>query len=165
MNDKLVDAAIDSATRAAQKSQDYKSETYFAVLLGGLLGGLDLTARNHSSGPEHVGQKLLKAAEKPYSPGELFAMKAWSTEIDKVIVAAYFLEQHKGLQSFTIQQVRDCIISAKVSPPKNVNLPILRAVQKGWLMEVPAENVKKKTWALTQTGEQRIAEMSRGRSE
>jgi hypothetical protein len=161
MIDKLLDSARESAIRAAQRSQDYKSETYLAVLLAGLLGISDSTVQTQPLGPERAGQKLLKAAERPYSPGELFANTAWSTEIDKVVVAAFFLEQHKGLRGFTIQEVRGCLISAKVSPPQNANLAILRAVQKGWLMEAPVESAKKKTWALTRTGEQRIAEMSR----
>lgn len=165
MEKTTVDGAIAEATRAAQSSDGYKSETYFAVLLASLLrGGYEL-ARSDSAATGVPRRLAPDELEKPYSPGELFASKEWSTEVDKVVVAGHFLEHYKKLSSFTIENIRSCLISAKVSVPKNVNLAIFQAVQRSWMMEVPAENSKKKAWSLTQSGQRKVAEMGRKNAE
>jgi hypothetical protein len=161
MEKTIVDGAITEAARAAQSSDDYKSETYFAVLLAGLLRGVyEIAHAPNSAGHDPARPKSPDDSEKPYSPGELFASKEWSTEVDKVVIAGHFLEHYKKLSSFTIENIRTCLISAKVSLPKNVNLAIFQAVQRSWMMEVPAENTKKKAWSLTQSGQRRVAEMN-----
>lgn len=157
MNEKQLESAIEAARRAADKSIDYKPEIFLAVALAELL-------RAGSSEPVTtalalVPDKQRSPVPRPFSASEFFYARAWSTEIDKVLLAAAFLESHAGLSNYTIKQVRDCLVSAKISVPKNISLPFLRAARHGWMMEVPGTNGRGKVWALTQTGVQRAAAM------
>ena len=91
----IVDGAIAEATRAAQSSEAYKSETYFAVLLARLLRAGYEPVQPRPAGLGPAGPPAPDDSEKPYSPAELFANKEWSTEVDKVVVAGHFLEHYK----------------------------------------------------------------------
>jgi len=160
MIDELVlEKSIAVASNAAKKAEEFKQETYFAVLFTSLLsqGAVSVPNRTQSQVPSERNG----SASKPFSAAELFASKTWNTEIEKVALAGYFLERYSGSTAFTIAEIRDLLISAKVSPPANVNLAILKAIQKGWMMEVPSENEKRKTWALTQTGQSKIDELTK----
>jgi hypothetical protein len=160
MEERYIDAAVEKASRAAQKAGDHKSEAFLAVLLAALLRGHDeALGRTVVEGPPIEGKPTPHPA-KPLSPGEFFAAREWSTEVDKVVLAGSFLERYSSVSSYTVQQIRNCLLSAKVSLPKNVNLAVFQAVQRGWMMEVPAENVTGKAWSLTQTGERRVEEMA-----
>jgi len=159
MDENVLESAIQSARGAAEKARDFKPETYAAVLLFELMRSALPTSRSRyelpPATPAHV-----PAQTKPYSAAELFASKNWRTEIDKVVLAGFYLEQFGGIQSYTIQEIRDCLVAAKIILPKNVNLAILQAAQKGWIMEVPVQSGTRKVWALTQDGERRAGEMS-----
>jgi hypothetical protein len=159
MDENALESAIQTARHAAEKARDFKPETYSAVLLFELMRSAVPTSRSRYelpvSEPAHV-----PARAKPYTAAEHFASKSWRTEIDKVVLAGFYLEQFGGIQSYTIQEIRDCLVAAKIILPKNVNLAILQAAQKGWIMEVPSQGGTRKVWALTQTGERRAGEMS-----
>jgi hypothetical protein len=159
MDENALDMAIQTAKHAAEKARDFKPETYGAVLLFELMRSSVPTSRIRSELPDATPAHV-PARTKPYSAAELFASKNWRTEIDKVVLAGFFLEQFGGIQSYTIQEIRDCLVAAKISLPKNINLAILQAAQKGWIMEVPSQSGTRKAWALTQTGERRAEEMS-----
>jgi hypothetical protein len=158
MDEKNIDIAVEEAKRAAQKAGDYKCETFVAVLLASLLRG-----DNSLVGRSPVNDQGVATAQpvKPLSPGEFFAAREWATEVDKIVLAGCFLERYASVPVYAVQQVRGCLVSAKVTPPKNVNLAMFQAVQRGWMMEVPAENSTGKAWSLTQTGERRVEEMSK----
>jgi hypothetical protein len=161
MDKNALESAIQTAIHAAEKARDFKPETYSAVLLFELMRSAVPTSKSRyelaASTPSHV-----PAPAKAYSAAELFASKNWRTEIDKVVLAGFYLEQFGSIQSYTIQEIRDCLVAAKIILPKNVNLAILQAAQKGWIMEVPSQSGTRKVWALTQTGERRAGEMSQG---
>ena len=158
MDVNVLDSAIATAKSAAERARDFKAETYGAVLLFELMRSaaparyrnqLPLTAATH--GPTR---------EKPYSAAELFAKKLWSTEIDKVAIAGFFLERFGGSASYTVEDLRNCLVAAKVPLPKNTNLAITQAVQKGLMMEIPSQSASRKSWALTQTGELYVENMT-----
>jgi hypothetical protein len=159
MDENALESAIQTARRAAEKARDFKPETYGSVLLFELMRSTVPTSRSSYElpppKPAHVPGRT-----KPYSAAELFSSTNWRTEIDKVVVAGFYLEQFDGIQSYTIQEIRNCLVAAKIILPKNVNLAILQAAQKGWIMEVPGQSGTRKAWALTQTGERRAREMS-----
>ena len=161
VSDETLRIAVEKARQAAQEAGEYKSETYLAVLLTGLLVGGSATEKLFQTRP--IAGELAATREKPYSPGELFAAKAWNTEIDKVALAAYYMEHYAAATSYTIQEIRNCLISAKTALPKNLSLAILKAVQKGWLMDVPTNGERTKAWALTQTGERYVDSMTNRR--
>ncbi len=160
MDAKILDSAMDLATSAARKALEYKAETYFAVLLSALLGSDSARAASVNTPIPPPENRPSAYVEKKYSAAELFASRTWSTEIEKVTLAGYFLERQSQVPSYRIADIRNCLISAKVALPANVNLAVLKAVQKGWMMQVPSEGEKHKTWALTQTGERKVSEMS-----
>jgi hypothetical protein len=159
MDENALETAIQKASHAAEKVRDFKSETYAAVLLFELMRSAVPISRSRLELPP-AAPGPIPAHTKPYSAVELFASKEWRTEIDKVVLAGFFLERFGGIQTYTIREIKDCLVSAKVSLPKNVNLAILQAAQRGWIMEVPSKGGTRKNWALTQTGERRAEEMS-----
>jgi hypothetical protein len=161
MNHQHLDAAIEVARNAADRSSDYKSEIFLAVALAELLGRGGSPGEMTSTALVLARDKQRPAAPKPFSASEFFYTRAWSSEIDKVLLAGAFLESHQGLSHYTIKQVRDCLVSAKVGLPKNISLAFLRAAQRSWMMEVPRSNGGAKLWALTQTGVERAATMTK----
>lgn len=161
MNEATLEVAIRAARDAAENSQQYKSETYAAVLLFELMR-LSSSASRVSNQSPNPPSSLTPKREKPYSAAEFFASKSWITEIDKVVLGGFFLERFGGIENYTIQEIKNCLIAAKIGLPKNVNLAILQAAQKGWIMEIPSQGGPRKSWALTQTGERRVEEMTPG---
>jgi hypothetical protein len=161
MDENAFEAAMRTARHAAEKARDFRSETYGAVLLFELMrsavpvprSSRELVAAVPAPGPRR---------EKAYSPAEFFASKSWTTEIDKVVVASYFLEHFGENASSTVDEVRNCLVAAKVPLPKNVNLAIIQAVKKGLMMTIPSQGGARKTWALTQTGERYVEQMTTG---
>jgi len=164
MDNDGVKTAITQARLAAQGADDYKSETYLAVLLTELLRSRSEGISPIPNGTSAIVKRSDYDLEKLYSPGELFANKSWSSAVDKVAIVGHFLERYRGLPSYTIEEIRKCLILAKVSAPKNVNLPVFQAVQRGLMMEVPSEDGGKKAWALTQAGVRYVEEMKKAES-
>jgi hypothetical protein len=159
INDATLELAIQRASIAAQKTESFRSETFTAVLIAELLSKppdpAEVTAIVRYEGPTG------SAPRKSYSSAELFASKNWETEIDKVVLAGYFLERYNNLSSFTVQALRDCLLASKVPLPSNINLAIVRAVQKGWVMEIPGKSGARKAWSLTQSSDARVAAMNK----
>jgi hypothetical protein len=160
-DDQVLDLAIERASQAAKKVSNYKSETYFAALLAFLLKESHGSTLAISTSLQSPNSPALTSESKPYSPAELFGSKSWSTELDKVMLAGYFLEQYSRTANYTIDEIRSCLISAKISLPKNINLATLQSVQRGWMMEIPSGKDQKKAWSLTQSGEHRVEEMNK----
>jgi hypothetical protein len=158
MDENALETAIRTARHAAERAQDFKPETYAAVLLFELMRSTVPAPRYRNELPPTVPTHAPKR-EKPYSAAELFASKTWCTEIDKVVVSAFFLERFGERANYTIEEIRACLVAAKVPLPKNVNLAILQAVQKGLMMEIPSQAAPRKAWALTQSGERYVEEM------
>jgi hypothetical protein len=163
MKESNVDLAVQEAKRAAENAGDYKSETYLAVLITGLLRngtalGTALAGANSVPPPSSV--TVAGTSEpKQYSAPELFSAKNWNTEIDKAVLAGYFLERYSGLANYTIKEIRECLVSAKVPQPNNLSLAIRQALQRAWMMEVPTGGGARRTaFALTQTGMKRVEE-------
>ena len=161
MDENALDMAIQTAKRAAGRTQDFKQETYGAVLLFELMRSAIPTSKGRSELPRATSADV-PVRTKPYSAAELFSSKNWRTEIDKVVLAGFFLERFGGIQSYSIQEIRDCLVAAKISLPKNINLAILQAAQKGWVMEVPSQGGTRKAWALTQSGERHAEDAEDG---
>jgi hypothetical protein len=136
---KILDQAMEFASDAAKRAPEYKAETYLGVLVGVLLGQGNNVAVMRQTVPEGAETKFKSALPKQYSAAELFASTKWETEIEKVTVAGFFLERYSGLISYAVNEIRNCLVSAKV-------------------MEVPGQGEKHKVWALTQTGERKVEE-------
>jgi len=158
MNETQIENAIETAKRAAQKSDTFKSETFVGVLLASLL---QVSSKDNLSTQPPKDPVLAITKYKPFSASEFFANKNWTTENDRVVLAALYLEHHAGSASFEAQDIRNCLVAAKIPIPGNVNVPILRSVKRGLLMEVPNPKGTTKTWSLTQAGERYAAGLTR----
>ena len=158
-DEKFLAEAITTAEEAAKGSSEFKHETYFAILLTSLLsqGKTHAVLPQVPAGP--TAQIVQTVPVKPYSAAELFATKKWATEVDKVMLAGYFLESFSNVQNYTVAEIRDLLLTAKVGAPKNPNLAVLQAVQRGWMMEIKPTDGGRKAWALTQTGLKQMASM------
>jgi hypothetical protein len=158
MSDNSFDSALEQAREAAEHAQEYKSETYFAVLLATLLRPLNVsTSLRAPLASQATGMVSRAHPAKQYSASELFSSKNWSTEIDKALLAGFFSEKHSGVPYFTIKEIRNCLVAAKVTLPNNLSLAIRQAIQRGWMMEVPTEDKTRTTaFALTQKGALRV---------
>jgi hypothetical protein len=157
MNDVTIRNAMDQAAAAAEGCQEFKRETYAIVLLATLMGAVPTAARHGAA--SSVVSSASAAVGKPYSAAEYFSRSDTYTEVEKVVVAGSFLEKHQALADYTIEDIRGCLTSAKVSLPANLSLAIFKGAKKGLLMEVPGGRGGKKVWALTQTGERWISEV------
>jgi hypothetical protein len=157
MNDHVLKAAIAAASSAAESATEYKSETYGAVLLFELM--------RRAAGTVHSEELATvppagNRSEKDLTPAEFFAKKLWSTEIDKVVIAGYFLEHFGGSRGYTLDELKSCLIAAKIALPKNISLAILQAIQKGLLMEIPSQGSPRRICVLTQVGESYVQQMA-----
>jgi len=161
MDTRAIDRAIEVANGVANRAPEYKAETYFAVLVSILLGqsGRALQAGPAPPKPSTRTEEPSPEPGKSYSAAELFASARWETEIEKVALGGRFLERHAGAQRYGLNDIRACLVSAKVPLPANLSLALLKAVQKGWMMEVPGQGEKHKVWSLTQTGERKTEQM------
>jgi hypothetical protein len=158
MNDQSLTDAMGAASVAAEQAERYKSETYSVVLLVGLLRGTPRLGDGVLTPAAISDRDSRSASDKPYSPAEFFGTKVLRSEIDKVVVAAAFLENFQSLENYSIDEIRNCLVAAKIGLPKNLSLAIFKAVKRGWLMEVPTAGAPTKSWALTQSGVRYVAE-------
>ena len=165
MPDESLSRAIQDAKEAAEQVGDYKSETYLAVLLGRLMGQSAGVANRVSSPSQPPTPPQVTAGENQgiYTPPEIFADTHWKTDLDKVVLAGFYLENCESMDRFNINDLRSCLVRAKVQIPKNISLPVLQSVRRGWMMEVPEAKDNVKAYVLTQTGARRIQGMREGR--
>ena len=132
----------------ADKSTDYKSEVSLAVALTELLRGraapltrpLLLLWLWSGIGSDRQRRSLFRI--RVLLRRELGRAKL----IKFCSQAGAFLESHAGLSNYAVKQVRDCLVSARVSVPKNLSLAFLRAAQRGWMMDIPGTNGRGKVW-------------------
>lgn len=143
--------AIQEARAAAEAAEEYKSETYLAVLLTELLRAEAPPARGVQTNLAH--RAALHVTQKPFSAPEFFAARTLKSELDKVVAAGYFLEHYSDADRFNVNDVRSCLVSGKIPLPKNIPLALLKTVQRGWIMEVPEGKDDIKAYVLTQSGE------------
>lgn len=78
-------------------------------------------------------------------------------DIQRTLVIAAYLENYRGMNSFTSEAIKSHFQEARLKPPANVNDKINKNVIKGWLMDAEKTKDGKKTWNLTMTGEQKIS--------
>lgn len=159
MENTEIDRAIEEARAAAERSEDFGRETYLAVLLANLVRGSSNLTEKSLVASQTDSLMPTHSPAKRFTPPELFASANWATENDKVVLAAYFLERYTQSPQYGLQELRDCLVSAKVQLPKNVSQAIIKCVQRGWMMEIPGSKEGTKIWSLTHSGELRAGEL------
>lgn len=102
---------------------------------------------------------------KPIAPTEFFARLRPRQGTDQVMVAAYFLESFRDASAFTADDLRQCLLEARVKPPANISLAVLRNAQRGLMAQSEKRAGPHKAWILTQTGIKSIEETLAGSAE
>lgn len=100
------------------------------------------------------------SVERP-SINEFIITKGISTDTDKTLVIAYYLEKFEGLSESNTDDLSRGFKRAKEPPPGNLNETVNKNVRKGYLMET-GQKEGKKAWALTNSGNN-FVETSLGR--
>lgn len=91
-------------------------------------------------------------ALKKLSIKEFLLSKKPNSDVQKALVIGYYLEKYEGYSSFNVPDLEKGFRSAKETVPNNINLCIIRNVQKGHLAEAKEEKNNLKAWYLTNTG-------------
>ncbi|EKD47582.1 MAG: hypothetical protein ACD_65C00376G0010 [uncultured bacterium] len=90
---------------------------------------------------------------KLVSEKEYLIEKKPTDDVQRTFYLGRYLEEHKKMESFTVDDIRMAFKGARVPVPSNINDKINKNIAKGYFMESdPKEG--KKSWMLTSTGEQ-----------
>jgi hypothetical protein len=100
------------------------------------------------------GEKKAKAK----SLNQLFKMANPRSDIDRTLLATYFLEKYKDSQNSTAAEIRDAIKEARVPPPVNVSDAVNKNIRKGFLMNA-GDRENKMVFVLTSDGEAAAEQM------
>lgn len=98
------------------------------------------------------------APAKAQSVAEFFKRASPETDLDRALVAAYYLEKLQGHESFTMPEVRETIREGKRTPPKNPSDAIAKNIRKGLIMGA-GQKEGKRAYVLTTDGEEAIEEL------
>jgi len=150
MDKKEVTVNVGIAQQISAGFPDRETQVFTAVLTALLLGGGGLT----------VAPREQSGGEKPLTAAEFFARLRPTQDVDKALTAAYFSDVFRSRAEFSADEIKQLLLEAKVAPPSNVSLAILRNAQRGLVAQKEKQG-KKITWLITQTGIEKVKEMSR----
>ena len=101
--------------------------------------------------------KPVVGKKKILSEREYLRDKKPASIVEKTLFLGNYLEEHKGIDSFTAEDLRNAFRAACEPYPSNINDNINKNIRKGFFMEdAPKED--KKAWVLTLTGEKLVRE-------
>lgn len=95
---------------------------------------------------------------KAKSPAQFFKMCNPRSDVDRTLVAAYFLEKFRDSQNSSAAEIRDVIREAKVPPPRNSNDSVNQNIRKGLIMTA-GDRDNKMVFVLTSDGEAAVEQM------
>lgn len=95
---------------------------------------------------------------KGMSAAQFFRKAKVQSDVDRVLVAGFFLEKERKVDSFSGREVSDLIREAKSPPPVNVNDAINKNIMKGYIMP-SGEKDNHKAFVLTTDGEQVVEDL------
>ena len=108
-----------------------------------------------------VTSTLEPAAHAPGHKGvtlaQLLKKAPVKSDVDRVLVAGYYLETTQGLQTFTAAEIKDAMRAAKTSPPSNPSDVIAKNIKKGLMMQA-GDKDGRMAYVLTTQGEDFVAE-------
>ncbi len=107
-------------------------------------------------------QNRIDSGTPVLSPTEYILRLKPSSDVERTIVFANFLEEHRGLTSFSSDDIGALFVEARLKKPTNVADKIGKNASKGLFM--PAGDIDgKKTWKLTLSGQAYMKELEDGR--
>jgi len=75
------------------------------------------------------------------------------TDIQKILIICYFLENTSGMSSFNAKDIEQGFREVKEIVPNNINYNVIKNIEKGFLMETKEKKDKLKAWNITRKGE------------
>lgn len=93
---------------------------------------------------------------KGLSAAQFFKKAPSKSDVDRVLMAGYFLEKHNGADSFTTAEITDTIRQAKIKPPVNPSDSVAKNIKKGLMMSA-GDKEGKKAFVLTSDGEEAVS--------
>jgi predicted transcriptional regulator len=114
------------------------------------------------SAPSRTGD--VSATDKGISIGEFIRRLGLKKHTDLVLAFGYFLEKYAGETEFSPADINRCYYDAKMDT-SNTSQMIIQNIKRGYIMEAKSANSKgkgKKSYTLTNTGEQFIANFLAG---
>ncbi len=109
------------------------------------VGYLERLTGGSPQGPRPQSKKL--------SAKEFLLAKNVTSELQRVLALAYFLEHQEGVTSFNVADLENAFRSAREKLPKNMNDAVNKNIARGFLMGAAEKKDAKKAWNLTSTGE------------
>lgn len=94
-----------------------------------------------------------KSSGKETAVREFLIEKHPSSDLDKTIVIAYYVEHQRNTSPFSVRDVEDMFREAKETLPRNINDAINRNIAKGFIMKSREKKDGLISWTLTSTGE------------
>jgi hypothetical protein len=148
---------VAAARQASGHFPNEAEQVFTAVLTALLLQG----PPSHSTHDTADNTDTMKP--KPLTASEFFSRLRPTQDVDKVLSAAYFVDVYRNKAEFSAEELRQTLLEAKISPPKNVSLGVLRNAQRGLIAQKEKQG-KKITWLITQTGLEKVQTMTGERS-
>lgn len=96
------------------------------------------------------------------SPTEYILRLKPSGDVERTLVFANFLEEHRDLPNFNSEDIGSLFVEARMKKPANVADKIGKNASKGLIMSA-GEVDGKKTWKLTLSGQAYMKELENGR--
>jgi hypothetical protein len=141
---------VATARQASQPFPNEAEQVFTAVLTALLLQSQTSDITHHT---------VPSPRPKPITASEFFSRLRPTQDVDKVLSAAYFVDVYRSKAEFSAEELRQTLLEAKVSPPKNVSLGVLRNAQRGLIAQKDKQG-KKITWLITQTGLEKVKSMT-----
>ena len=117
-----------------------------------------LPAKAHPPGlpglaPEHESPP----SRKKLAIAQFFKKASPKSDVDRTLVAGYYLEKYTDAENFTSADIRGTIHDARITPPKNPSDTISKNIKKGFMMPA-GDKDGKRAFVLTTDGEQAVLE-------
>jgi hypothetical protein len=90
---------------------------------------------------------------KEISVKEFVIEKKASSDLDKTLAIAYYLERYKKVSPFSIRDLEESFRDAKEPLPKNISDAVNKNIAKGFIMPAKEKKNNLKAWTLTSSGE------------
>ena len=95
---------------------------------------------------------------KRLSPAQFFRKTSPQTNVDRTLIAGYYLEKYENFDNFTAAELKTTVKSAKLPPPQNVNDMINSNIRKGFMMSAGDKDARR-AFVLTSDGEDAVNQM------
>lgn len=114
-----------------------------------------IAARGRPSGQEAPRAESHLPGGKKMSVAQLFKKTTPRSDVDRTLIAAYYLEKYASYENFTTAELAQTIRNAKNNPPKNPSDAVAKNIRKGLIM--PSGDKEGKTaYVLTTDGEEAV---------